>query len=256
MSRLVAALVILAGFVVAIVLLVLLIAPVLTRQFRRFHRTTRRAMRSVCKSLRQRSRAIPGSKRSSATIWSAPTNRSAIWSNKAVGYLTGFLGRSGRRAGLDFDLFTGDHHAGGRVLSDLRLGQHGGYRRSAGAAARSATPCAGLRREIDATISAYVRGQSGLCLILGSYYAVGLTLAGLNFGLLIGVVSGLISFIPYVGSLTALMLSLTRGAGAVLAGLDQHYHRRAASFCSASSSKAMCWRLIWSAIASASIRSG
>src|SRR6202041_2012483 len=40
------------------------------------------------------------------------------------------------------------------------------------------------------------------------YYAVGLTMAGLNFGLLIGVVSGLISFIPYVGSLTALVLSL------------------------------------------------
>src|SRR5580700_621007 len=65
-----------------------------------------------------------------------------------------------------------------------------------------------LGHDIDATISAYVRGQSGVCLILGSYYAVGLTLAGLSFGLLIGVVSGLISFIPYVGSLTALVLSL------------------------------------------------
>jgi len=66
----------------------------------------------------------------------------------------------------------------------------------------------GLGREIDKTISAYVRGQSGLCLILGSYYAVGLTLAGLNFGLLIGVTAGLISFIPYVGSLTALVISI------------------------------------------------
>jgi predicted PurR-regulated permease PerM len=65
-----------------------------------------------------------------------------------------------------------------------------------------------LGREIDATIAAYVRGQSGLCLILGSYYATGLTFAGLSFGLLIGVISGLISFIPYVGSLTALVLSL------------------------------------------------
>jgi predicted PurR-regulated permease PerM len=66
----------------------------------------------------------------------------------------------------------------------------------------------GLGREIDAAISAYVRGQSGICLILSSYYAVGLTLAGLSFGLLIGVVSGIVSFIPYVGSLTALLLSL------------------------------------------------
>jgi predicted PurR-regulated permease PerM len=69
-----------------------------------------------------------------------------------------------------------------------------------------------LAREIDTTISAYVRGQSGVCLILGSYYAVGLTLAGLSFSLLIGVVSGLISFIPYVGSLTALVLSLSVAA--------------------------------------------
>jgi predicted PurR-regulated permease PerM len=66
----------------------------------------------------------------------------------------------------------------------------------------------GLAHQIDASISAYIHGQSGVCLILGSYYAVGLTLAGLNFGFLIGVVSGLISFVPYVGSLTALVVSL------------------------------------------------
>jgi len=65
-----------------------------------------------------------------------------------------------------------------------------------------------LAREIDAAISAYVHGQSGVCLIIGSYYAVGLTLTGLSFGFLIGVVSGLLSFIPYVGSLTALVVSL------------------------------------------------
>jgi predicted PurR-regulated permease PerM len=66
----------------------------------------------------------------------------------------------------------------------------------------------GLAREMDRSISAYVHGQSAVCLILGSYYAVGLSLAGLDFGFLIGVVCGLISFIPYVGSLTALVVSL------------------------------------------------
>jgi len=65
-----------------------------------------------------------------------------------------------------------------------------------------------LASQIDATISAYVHGQSGVCLILGSYYAVGLTMAGLNFGFLIGVAGGLISFVPYVGSLTVLVVSL------------------------------------------------
>jgi predicted PurR-regulated permease PerM len=65
-----------------------------------------------------------------------------------------------------------------------------------------------LAREIDHAIAGFVRGQSGVCLILGSFYALGLSLTGLNFGLLIGLVSGVISFVPYVGSLTGLVLSL------------------------------------------------
>lgn len=65
-----------------------------------------------------------------------------------------------------------------------------------------------LAREIDAGIAGFVRGQTGVCLILGSFYAVGLSLTGLNFGLLIGLISGLISFIPYVGSMTGLVLAV------------------------------------------------
>jgi predicted PurR-regulated permease PerM len=64
-----------------------------------------------------------------------------------------------------------------------------------------------LAGEINEALSGYVRGQLLVCVILGVYYAVGLTLAGLNFGLLIGVVSGFLTFIPYVGSLTALVVS-------------------------------------------------
>ncbi len=66
----------------------------------------------------------------------------------------------------------------------------------------------GLAREIDAAISGFVRGQTAVCLILGSFYAAALTLSGLNFGLLIGLISGLITFVPYVGSMTGLVLSL------------------------------------------------
>lgn len=65
-----------------------------------------------------------------------------------------------------------------------------------------------LAREIDAAIAGFVRGQTAVCLILGSFYAVALTLSGLNFGLLIGLISGLITFVPYVGSMTGLVLSL------------------------------------------------
>ena len=64
-----------------------------------------------------------------------------------------------------------------------------------------------LMGEINKALSGYVRGQLMVCGILGVYYAIGLTLAGLNFGLLIGVVSGFLTFIPYVGSLTALVIS-------------------------------------------------
>jgi predicted PurR-regulated permease PerM len=65
-----------------------------------------------------------------------------------------------------------------------------------------------LAREWDAAISGFVRGQSAVCLILGTFYAVALTIAGLNFGLLIGLLAGLITFVPYVGSLTGLILAL------------------------------------------------
>jgi predicted PurR-regulated permease PerM len=65
-----------------------------------------------------------------------------------------------------------------------------------------------LAREIDAAIAGFVRGQSAVCLILAVMYAVALSLVGLNFGALIGLISGLIGFIPYVGSLTGLVLSV------------------------------------------------
>ncbi|MBN9066663.1 MAG: AI-2E family transporter [Rhizobiaceae bacterium] len=65
-----------------------------------------------------------------------------------------------------------------------------------------------IARDIDRSIAGFVRGQGTLCLILGIYYALGLTVLGLNFGLLIGLLAGLISFIPYVGSLTGLVLAI------------------------------------------------
>lgn len=58
-----------------------------------------------------------------------------------------------------------------------------------------------LAKEIDRTLASFIRGQGTVCLILGSYYAIGLMLVGLQFGLVIGFVAGLISFIPYVGAL-------------------------------------------------------
>ena len=56
-----------------------------------------------------------------------------------------------------------------------------------------------LAREIDATLSGYIRGQSVVCAILMGYYATALTLVGLPFAIAVGVLTGAVSFIPYVG---------------------------------------------------------
>jgi len=66
-----------------------------------------------------------------------------------------------------------------------------------------------LAAEIDRAVAGFVRGQTLVCLSLGLFYALALSLVGLNFGLLIGLLSGLISFVPYVGSITGLVLAAT-----------------------------------------------
>ncbi|RMD88741.1 MAG: AI-2E family transporter [Alphaproteobacteria bacterium] len=58
-----------------------------------------------------------------------------------------------------------------------------------------------LAREIDATLASFIRGQGTVMLVLGIFYAVALMIAGLRFGLVIGVTAGLLSFIPYVGAI-------------------------------------------------------
>lgn len=65
-----------------------------------------------------------------------------------------------------------------------------------------------IARDIDRAVAGFVRGQGTVCVLLGVFYAIGLSLIGLNFGLLIGLVAGLISFIPFVGSIVGLVISV------------------------------------------------
>ncbi|MGJ5620287.1 AI-2E family transporter [Sulfitobacter sp. MF3-043] len=58
-----------------------------------------------------------------------------------------------------------------------------------------------LAHEIDRTLASFVRGMGTVCLILGTYYAITLMLVGLQFGLVVGFVAGLVTFIPYLGAL-------------------------------------------------------
>lgn len=65
-----------------------------------------------------------------------------------------------------------------------------------------------LAAEMDGAVAGFVRGQISVCLAMGIFYAVGLSLVGLNFGLLIGLVSGILGFIPFVGFAVGLVASL------------------------------------------------
>ncbi len=68
-----------------------------------------------------------------------------------------------------------------------------------------------LAGEIDAVLASFIRGMGTVCLILGTFYAAALMAVGLQFGLVIGAVAGLITFIPYVGSLVGGALAIGLG---------------------------------------------
>ena len=65
-----------------------------------------------------------------------------------------------------------------------------------------------IARDVDKALAGFVRGQFIVSVFLGLWYGVGLTLIGLNFGFLIGMTGGFLSFIPYVGSLAVMIVSL------------------------------------------------
>ncbi len=204
MSRALASFIILASFVLAFAVLLLLITPPLLRQLSGFiDRAPAYAQRL------QSLVSDPNYPWLKHFVGDNLTGGSAgDLMNQAMGYLSGFVASLWSKGQAMLSIFSlliitpvVAFYLGcdwDRMMSSIDqfvpLQQRDTVRKIAG--------------QIDATISAYVHGQSSVCLILGSYYAVGLTVAGLSFGFLIGVVGGLISFIPYVGSLTVLVVSL------------------------------------------------
>jgi predicted PurR-regulated permease PerM len=70
-----------------------------------------------------------------------------------------------------------------------------------------------LMSEIDSRVAAFIRGQGTVCLVLAAFYAIALSALGLHYGLLIGLLTGLLSFIPFAG--WALGLITATGLAAV-----------------------------------------
>src|SRR5262249_15932354 len=64
-----------------------------------------------------------------------------------------------------------------------------------------------LAHQMDAAISGFVRGQAVLSVILGIFYCTSLILLGFNFALLIGLLAAILSFAPYIGTITGFMLA-------------------------------------------------
>jgi len=63
-------------------------------------------------------------------------------------------------------------------------------------------------REIDRTLSGFIRGQASVCLTLAVIYGVSLSVVGLEAGLLIGLAAGIISFVPYIGAVSGVCMAL------------------------------------------------
>jgi predicted PurR-regulated permease PerM len=204
MSRLIASLIILGAFVIVFVGLVILIVPLLATQLAAFVEN----VPAYVRRLEGLVTVHPWLKSILGTTADGGDKSMAALASKSIGYLTDALPTLWTKGTALLSLFSllvitpvvafyllADWD---RVVNSfdglLPLPQRDTVR--------------GIFRDIDKALSGYLHGQLLVCAILGAYYAIGLTLAGLSFGALIGAVSGLLTFIPYVGSLTALVVSL------------------------------------------------
>ncbi|MGH7879723.1 MAG: AI-2E family transporter [Candidatus Binataceae bacterium] len=204
-NRLAAALLMISLVVMAIVLLILLVAPILGSQLSSFIDNIPGYVTRLQSLLSDPSR--PWIQKVLGASFSADKSLGDLVT-QGVGWLTTFLRSlwSGGRALVSlfslvvvtpvvaFYLIYDWHRMISTADSWIPLNQREVVRQ--------------LAREIDGAIAGFVRGQTAVCLILGSFYAATLTLSGLNFGLLIGLISGVITFIPYVGSMTGLILAV------------------------------------------------
>lgn len=69
-----------------------------------------------------------------------------------------------------------------------------------------------LGHDVDEVLAGFIRGQGLVCMFLALFYALGLWLVGLNYGLIIGLLTGFFSFIPYIGMALGMCIGLAVAA--------------------------------------------
>ncbi len=73
----------------------------------------------------------------------------------------------------------------------------------------------GMAKEIDTVLAEFVRGQIAVIAVMAVFYSIGLWLAGLDYALAVGMIAGILVFVPYLGVIVGVLLGS-------LAGLGQH----------------------------------
>ncbi|MGP8233366.1 MAG: AI-2E family transporter [Methylovirgula sp.] len=223
LNRLAATLLILFGFVVVLALILVLIVPALTHQFAAF-------IQALPELLNKLQSLIAGAANKLNTEFAAPLLRKLGLRGTGVPDIKASLSDiAGQAAGWFAGALNSLVSHGAALISLVSLlvvtpvvafYMLLDYHRMIAAVDGLIPPryrgvVHQLAHQIDTTMSGFLRGQSLVCLFLGLWYGLGLSIVGVNFGLLIGITAGFLSFIPYVGSMTALLaaaiISLVQG---------------------------------------------
>ena len=217
-SRLGASLLILTVFVLTVVLFFILVVPVLGGQFIAFaQHLPGYAMRLQAIAVEEGNAFIAKYGGHWLDALGLRQQLSSAQIQKSVGdfvtqsaqWLLDAFTQAGIRRGCAIQFPVAPHrHARRRLLYSRRLAQDDRKARLL-APPRPSRISAKHRSRNNHALAGFIRGQSIVCLFLGIWYSFGLTLIGLDYGFLIGVVGGVLSFVPYLGSLTALVLSLS-----------------------------------------------
>lgn len=207
LSRIVATSVITAGFFLLLIAALILLAPVITAEVQAFAESlpdyTARARRLLETPALERLRLMIAS----PTSASQPEQFSGMIRDM-TGWLAGLLGQA-LSGGLAFF----------NILSLMFLTPFVSFyflldwdrmvaRIDALLPQKHAATIRQLMNEINEMLAGFVRGQTSVCFLLAMFYGVSLSLAGLKFGLIAGIIAGALSFVPFLGALTGLMLSL------------------------------------------------